>query len=85
MFGRLVRFWRALETFRFKDEDDYENRDFLNTKECAREVAFFGRESAIAVAILLRVLVAETSIKCSKFYHFMFGRGRNLFQEKQQR
>ena len=43
MFGRLVRFWRALETFRFKDEDDYANRDFLNTKEYAREAAvFFG-------------------------------------------
>ena len=41
MFGRLVGFLRALETFRFKDEDDYENRDFLNTKECAREAAFF--------------------------------------------
>ena len=41
MFGRLLGFWRVLETFRFKDEDNYKNRDFLNTKECAREAAFF--------------------------------------------
>ena len=34
------------ETFRFKDEDDYANRDFLNTKEYAREAAvFFGGKS----------------------------------------